>query len=75
MTPKEKAKYIFNKFRNVEIQMHSPSGFYMGTTQLSFETSIICCEIFIDQMLIETKGAKYWQEVKEEINRSEFPNN
>jgi hypothetical protein len=67
MTPKEKAKYLFSKFRNVEMQMHSQAGFFMGFTYLSSETSIICCNIFIDEKLIETQGSKYWKEVKEEL--------
>jgi hypothetical protein len=69
MTPQEKAKYLFNKFRNVEMQMHSPAGFFMGFTYLSFEASIVCCNIFVDEKLIETQGSSYWQEVKQELSK------
>jgi len=69
MTPQEKAQYLFKKFRNVEMQMNNPSGFYMGITYLSFETSIICCNIFVDEKLIETQGSIYWQEVKQELSK------
>ena len=71
MTPKEKAKELVDKFRKyVDDGRHN--GFYSG--EITFENQKQCALIAVDEILNEywshdTKREKFWQEVRNEINK------
>ena len=60
MTPKDKAKELFDKY--VEL-----SGIFVG----DYESEKKMCLIVVDEVLLETpmRNEQYWQEVKQEIKK------
>jgi len=61
MTPKEKAKELFDKLYFTD----DPSGNY----PISKTTAIQCLSIAVDEILEATYKINYWMEVKQEIEK------
>jgi hypothetical protein len=70
MTAKEKAKELFNKMYNTDDPM--------GNYPMCFDTAKQCALLAIDEILeshykllsgVNTTTYKYWQEVKQEIEK------
>jgi hypothetical protein len=60
MTPKEKAKELFNKMYFIDDPM--------GNYPMCFETAKQCALIAVDEIIKEVVlSSMYWQEVKQEI--------
>ena len=61
MTPKEKAKEIFDRFYLNGIKKYS----------MQYENSVQCALICVDEILriLPFTYVKYWQEVKQEIKK------
>jgi len=70
MTPKEKAKELYKKFRGVEYESLSQAGFSYWYTYLQYEPAKRRALIAIDEML-KINGSsthqEFWQEVKKEL--------
>ena len=63
MTPKEKAKELFDKY--VEL-----SGIFIGDYESEKEMCLILINEVLDNLEDHTgKDIKFWQEVKQEINK------
>ncbi len=63
MTPKEKANELFNKY--VEL-----SGIFIGDYESEKEMCLILINEVLDNLEDHTgKDIKFWQEVKQEINK------
>ncbi len=61
MTPKEKAKELFEKFYGIS----DLNGFYTMSTSQAKQCAIIACEEVIKYCHAE--HIEYWQEVKQEL--------
>ncbi len=66
MTPKEKAKELFDRFYSIE----PVQPIYIGMDKGQSKQSALIC---VDEILENNYGAKFqmifWQEVKQEINK------
>lgn len=58
MTPKHKAFYLFDKYDN-----------YPLTYEWKKQCALIAVDEIINELKIRNCTIKYWQEVKEEINK------
>jgi len=65
MTPKEKAEELVERYEYI--------GEYVSDIRMSEEDAKECALICVEQMIEECegypKGIKYWQDVKQEINK------
>ena len=66
MTPKEKAEELVEKYLKKIIELAYAET---KTKELAKESALICVEQMIEECEGYPKGIKYWQEVKQEINK------
>jgi len=66
MTPKEKAKELVEKYLKKIIELAYAET---KTKELAKESALICVEQMIEACEGYIKGIKYWQDVKQEINK------
>ena len=66
MTPKEKAKELVEKYLKKIIELAYAET---KTKELAKEYALICVEQMIEECEGYPKGIKYWQDVKQEINK------
>lgn len=66
MTPKEKAKELFNKFQQDYFILVLPNGRKMYTSEIKYCAMIAVDEI-IEATIDDWSHSEYWQEVKREI--------
>jgi len=62
MTPEEKAKSLFDRFRLVISEWETPAAKIRGR-----ECAIICCDEIINICHVGPSGGDYWQQVKHHI--------
>ena len=83
MTPKEKAKELFDKMSKQTYSFQEYAGAYYSIEEIGWEAGKKCSLILVDEIInvvkrYETKKGKllidninllYWQEVKQEIEK------
>jgi hypothetical protein len=77
MTPKEKAKHLFDKMSNQTYRYQEYAGANYTTCEIGYEAGVKCALIAVDE-IINSRPAitasqivykNYWQEVKQEIEK------
>ena len=70
MTPKEKAEELVYKYRLLDLKTQDYNNFDFNlTVSNSKQSALICVEQMIEACEGYIKGIKYWQDVKQEINK------
>ena len=70
MTPKEKAEELVYKYRLTDLNPQDFTDFCFNLSVInSKECALICVEQMIEACEGYIKGIKYWQDVKQEINK------
>lgn len=72
MTPKEKAEELVERFGRVipfQDTYYSEEELYKMHKKDAKQCALICVEQMIEECEGYPKGIKYWQEVKQEINK------
>lgn len=77
MTPKEKAKELFDKMESQTFSYQPYAGAHYSVEEIGWEAGKKCAIIAVDEILSikllwyqkDTKELDYWQEVKQEIDK------
>jgi hypothetical protein len=71
MTPKEKAKELFDMMSKQTFSYQEYAGAYYSVEEIGWEAGKKCALIAVDELIKEVNHSDvyYWQEVKQEIEK------